>query len=227
MMTDLLSSLVLLQHSDSFFPSGGVAFSYGLETLCDDGLVSGDHDVSAFLHEQLLGRWATVDRGVLVAAFEAAGDIEQVARIDRLGEAVTLARELRVGSRRAGAALLSVHVRLGTEGARSYSERVYSGNAIGHVAVVQGIVWRGVGLDVEQCCIASAHVQCVGILGAAIRLGVIGHVASQQILADVRSKIAHVLRTPAPALSDLYAYTPVSEVAVMRHESQSRRLFSN
>ncbi len=45
--------LVALQHGDSFFPSGSFAFSWGLETLRNDGLVHGSTDVERFALDQL------------------------------------------------------------------------------------------------------------------------------------------------------------------------------
>ena len=39
-MTEFTSLLASLQQSDSFFPSGSMAFSWGLEALQQDGLVT-------------------------------------------------------------------------------------------------------------------------------------------------------------------------------------------
>ena len=49
---------------------------------------------------------------------------ERIAAADRLVEAQTLPEELRAGSRRTGNALLSVHAKLGTPGAKDYLKRV-------------------------------------------------------------------------------------------------------
>ena len=67
-MTDPANDLVLLQHGDSFFPSGAVSFSWGLETLADDGRVHSADSVSEFLVNQIRYRWATSDRAALAAA---------------------------------------------------------------------------------------------------------------------------------------------------------------
>ena len=224
-MTDSADLLAALQHGDSFFPSGSLAFSWGLETLRNDGLLRGAEDVEWFVLDQLRHRWATFDRPVLVAAHRAADDPDSLARIDKLVEAMSLAREARDGSRRAGAALLSVHENLGTEGASAYHERVKGRRAWGHLAVVQGLVWRGAGLDETAASAISGHTLCVGLLGAALRLGLIGHIDSQRSLARLRNDIIDLLAAPAPALGDMGVYTPEAEVAGMRHETASTRLF--
>ena len=152
-MTDPADSTALLtalQHGDSFFPGGGFAASWGLETLFTDSYV---HDAETLLHfvqGQLHHRWACCDRPALVWAHRAAGELEKVAVVDAELEALSLARELRVVSQRAGRALLRVHDRLKTPRAADYLERVKTGQAWSHLPVVQGLVWRGVGLDAEQ-----------------------------------------------------------------------------
>jgi urease accessory protein len=224
-VTDSADLLAVLQHGDSFFPSGSLAFSWGLETLRNDGLVRNAEDVEWFVLDQLRHRWATMDRPVLVAAHRAADDPESLVRIDRLVEAMSLAREVRDGSRRAGAALLSVHQSLGTEGALAYHERVKARRAWGHLAVVQGLVWRGAGLDETAASAVSGHTLCVGLLGAALRLGAIGHIDSQRSLARLGKEIVKLSAGPAPALEDMGVCTPETDIASMRHEHESTRLF--
>lgn len=221
------NELVLLQHGDSFFPSGSVAFSFGLETLVQDGFVRDADEVRCFLSEQIRFRWASAERAVLSAAWGCGVDLDALKEVDRVQQAMTLSRELREGSQRAGAALLSVHRKLDTPGARAWGLLIASGDTPGHLSVVQGLVWRGSGLDCRQCQLLSAHTFCVGVLGAAIRLAVIGHLAAQSILGALHPVIETLLEQPAPALERACAYTPVAEIATMRHQDQSSRLFSN
>jgi urease accessory protein len=224
-VTGAAGLLAVLQHGDSFFPSGSLAFSWGLETLRNDGLIRNAEDVEWFVVDQLRHRWATMDRPVLVAAHRAADDLESVVAVDRLVEAMSLAREARDGSRRAGTALLSVHQNLGTVGALAYQERIKARRAWGHLAVVQGLVWRGAGLDETAASAVSGHTLCVGLLGAALRLGAIGHIDSQRSLARLGNEIDKLSATPAPALEDIGVCTPETDIAAMRHETESTRLF--
>jgi urease accessory protein len=176
---------------------------------------------------QIRHRWATCDRPALVAAYRAAQVVDALPEIDHLLEALTLAVELREGSRRAGAALLAVHDKLGTAGAGEYRRRVRRRETPGNLVVVQGLVFRGVGLPEASAEAAAAHLFCAGLLGAALRLGLIGHVAAQRILSDLRAEIGDVLRQPAAPLASLGAFAPAAEIAVMRHEIQPIRLFAN
>jgi len=224
---EVAAQLTLLQHGDSFFPSGAISFSWGLETLCAEGRVHDAESVATFLESQLRHRWATFDRGALAAAYRVAPDPVAVGGIDRLLEAQTLAAELRSGSRRSGAALLAVHEKLGTPGVADYRGVVRSGAAPGHAAAVQGLVWRGVGLDLGAAEVLSAYTLAVGLLGAALRLGVVGHIDAQRTLQRARDEIAQIVSLAAPDIQALQAFTPESEIAVMRHETADARLFAN
>jgi urease accessory protein len=219
--------LATLQNADSFFPGGGIAFSWGLETLIADRRIERPDELEAFLAGQLEQRWAVCDRPVLVGAFRAQGDMERVGAIDREVEALALAAELREGSKRAGAALLTVHDRIGTDGAARYRVAIHSGDALGHLPVVQGVVWRGAGMDDPCAQAASAHAFCIALLGAALRLGAIGHLQGQAILLSLRNTIVRLIAAPVPPVEDMYACTPASEIAAMRHEVQAVRLFAN
>ncbi len=108
-----------------------------------------------------------------------------------------------------------------------YRAVVRSGRAPGHAAVVQGLVGRGVGLALSACEALSAHTLSVGLLGAALRLGVIGHVDAQRGLQQARPAIAEILAGPAPGVEVMSAFTPEAEIAVMRHETAETRLFAN
>jgi urease accessory protein len=172
-MTEGAHLLAALQHGDSFFPGGATAFSWGLETLAGEDRIATAEDVRAYVEAQLCGRWATFDRAATIAAYRAAGDLDQVAAIDRLVDAQTLAHELREASRRIGGALLTVHRRLGTPGAEAYAARE---DAPGHGTAVQGMLWHGAGVSEPAADAMAAHQLCIGLLGAALRLGLIGHV---------------------------------------------------
>ncbi len=226
-MTSPTELLAALRHGDSFFPSGGTAFSWGMEMLCGDGVLASAADVEGFITGQLRCRWATFDRPVLVGVHRAGGDLARVAEIDRLVESMTLAKEFREGSRRAGRALLAVHVKLGTARAEAYRQSLRDGGAPGHLAVVQGLVWRGVGLSEQAAAAVSAHSLTVGLLGAALRLGTIGHIESQRNLARLQGRIADLLAEPPPALETIGSYAPQADIAAMRHETRTTRLFVN
>ncbi|MBI1397697.1 MAG: urease accessory protein UreF [Betaproteobacteria bacterium] len=226
-MSDLSGAMALLQLGDSFFPSGAASFSWGLETLRAEGHLARAGDVEAFLAGQIRLRWATFDRPVVLASHRAHGDLEVVAAVDREADAATLAREAREGGRRIGAALLRVHAGLGTPGAASYRDRVASGHAPGQLAAVQGLAGFGCGLSESATCALSAYGVGVAIVSAALRVGLLGHLDGQRILSRCRPLAVEVAAGPPAGIESLHAYTPMAEIAMMRHEVGTGRLFAN
>jgi urease accessory protein len=227
MPADQTALLAALQHGDSFFPGGAIAFSWGLETLRHDGLMRGAEDLERFVGAQLRLRWNTCDRAALSAAIASAGDLAAVGAIDRMLDALTLPREAREGSCRAGAALLGVHGRLGTPGAAAYRAIVRAGDVPGHLAVVQGLVWAGAGLSLDEAAAVAAHGFTVALLGAAVRLGICGHIDVQRILQAQRPLIAALLAEPAVPMAEAGSATFAADIAMMRHEAGPVRLFAN
>lgn len=222
-----LELLAALQYADSFFPGGGVAFSWGLEQLRADLEIKNPVDVDAFIEAQLDYRWASFDAPALCGAWRAGEDSQRLMEIDRLVEAMTLAQELRDGSRRAGVSLLSVHARLGNAAAQAYRESVASGDAPGHLPVVQGLVWRAAGLGLDLCRAVSAHTLLTGMVSAALRLGLIGHLQAQVVLNRLRPRVAAILSQPVRTIDEAATCTPAGDIASMRHEVADARLFAN
>ena len=226
-MTAQAPLLAAFQHADSFFPSGAIAFSWGLETLVADGVVQDADGVQSFLRSQIEFRWATVDLPMLHAAMAAEGALEQVASIDALFDAMSLSARMREGSSRCGMALLSVHERLGSMSGVAYRQLIRQGRAFGHLPGVQGLICPELGLAPPVAGAMSAHGVCQSVDGAAIRLGILSHIDGQLILGSMRPVIAGILNGAATPLDRARAYVPQSEIAMMRHEIQDNRLFAN
>lgn len=227
MPDSLIAALSALQHADSMFPNGAVSFSWGLEALCNRGIVGGKDDLADFLLAHVEGRWADLDRPVVAHALAAGKDLGRLTVLDTLVEAQSLGAELRLGSTRMGLALLNVHRGLKTPLAAEYLQLVQEGSGFGHIAVAQGMLWGQLGLDAAQAQVMSAHGLCTGVLGAAVRLSVIGHMDAQAIHAWLLPRIEEVLRQPLCPPDELHSFTPQLEIASMNHETDEMRLFVN
>ncbi|MFN0313692.1 MAG: urease accessory protein UreF [Burkholderiales bacterium] len=219
--------LAALQHADSFFPAGGIAFSWGVETLVSDGCIGSPEDLAESLSGQIEQRWNHLDRVFLAQAYRCSDDPRALSVLDQELEAMLLARESREGSRRAGTSLLLVHEKIGTPGAAHYRALVNNAQALGHLPIVQALVWKAVGMAQATVESVAAYAMCVGMIGASLRLGVIGHLAGQRIMTDLRPRMAKMLEKPAPSIAQAQSFAPGAEIAMMRHEVQASRLFAN
>ena len=219
--------LMLLQHSDSAFPSGSVSFSWGLETLVNRGMVTKADDVQAFLNAHLIARWASLDRVILVHAHQSWSDPDRISWLDTLTEVQSLSAEQRQGSKLMGAAMLQMHCKLGTKTARELSAGISKGKLYGHVPVVQGVLWRALNFDSYQAQSMAAHGLVTSILSAAVRLSVIGHADAQRIHSAFLPAVFAALQEPVLEPEEAHSFTPQIEIASMMHEMDEMRLFMN
>lgn len=224
-MADVAAQLAALQYGDSQFPGGGFAFSWGMEGLQAAGLFQRD-ELADFIEGQLRHRWATLDRGLIAHAHDRRGDPRGLIELDRQADLLMVAAPLRDGSSRAGRALLGIHARLGTPGCAAYRGLVQADGAPGHLPVVQGLALGGAGLDREGCLAVAAYQLVAGFGTAAVRLGLASHLDGQQALLRLRPLLAELVALPIPPLTELVAFTPLAEIAMMRHATAELRLFA-
>lgn len=227
-MTAKTDTLIrLLQVSDTSFPSGAFAFSSGMETLVNEGRVTNAADISAVLTGQILPRWASFDRPFLVAAHAAHADPDQVAEIDARCHAQNTADRLAEAARRIGNSLLSVHARIGTPGTAAYLAAIRAPHlqgTRGYEPVVQGLIGGGLGLSQAQTELGGLHSVTMAIVSAAVRLGRLGAIEAQAILAAATPKMAEILDAAAPARAG--SFSPLVEIAALRRDATPVRLFA-
>jgi len=171
-------------------------------------------------------RWAPFDSVFLRRAWHADGALAVLAALDRELEAALLAPAERAGSVRAGAALLTTHLRLGTRGAEALRAGIDGGSLRGHRVVLEGALWRALGLDECQATLLSAYA-FVSMLGtAAVRLGVQGALAQQRLLAQLLPDIATLATAALAPEAAPSAFNPLAEIAIMRQPGRDRSLFA-
>lgn len=225
MLFDRLQALALLQLGDSAYPAGGFAFSWGLEGLVADGMLANRNELDRIIADQLVRRWATMDRILLRKAFRATG-CDAIAAVDRLAEAGTPSAEMREGSRRAGRALLGVWVKLDGPLSVDYRNLVSSDARLGHLPVAQAVVSRDANFNLDAAELVSGWTLVTGLVGAAVRLGIIGHVEAQRSQSVARGLLAELL-AETPRLDALPAsFTPFIDIAVSRGPLRQVRMFT-
>jgi urease accessory protein len=219
--------LTVLQHADSAFPSGSFAFSNGIEGLAAMGAPLDRRDLNNVVAMILRHRWATSDRIAVALAHRAGEDFGKLAEIDRAVEAATLAEPLRSGSKRNGNALLAAHIRLRTEGAADLRLQIEAGSAHGHLPLVQGFVWRSRGLSETDAVLVCGYSTASGLIAAAVRLGRIGAVEAQGVLAALLPAIAELAAQPVPPNAEIESFMPWIDIAASRQARAHLRLFAS
>jgi urease accessory protein len=224
-MFDVAAALALMQYGDSAYPAGGFAFSWGVEGLAADGLLSDARGVERLVGEHLQCRWASMDRPLLGAAYRADG-VEALKRVDLQVEALTPIAEMREGSRRAGRALIGVAARRQGAFALAYRAEFGDDARLGHLPVAQAVAYREAGLALESAELVSGWSLVNGLVSAGARLGLIGHVEAQDVLTSARGALADILDAPCPDDMAPSSFTPLGDIAVARARSRAFRLFT-
>ncbi len=223
--TGLRQLMLLLQHGDSAFPSGAFGFSWGLEGMLADATIGPD-ELEPAIGALLADRWAPFDRVAVRRAWHAAGDIAALAALDAEVEASLLAPAERSGSARAGAALLASHLRLGSAGAAELRAALRAGALKGHRPVIEGALWRGLGLAEGEAVLLSGYGFVAALCAAAVRLGRLGALGQQAILTRLGPRLGALAAEAAPDDPLLTSFNPLAEIAMMRQGARDHALFA-
>lgn len=223
----MIGLLNALQQGDTMFPNGSFAFSNGVE-----GMAALDQRFDlpglAGLFEMVLRhRWSQCDRVALIHAWRSGTSLPELDLADRLLEAATLPATLRSGSRNNGAALVEAHARMGGDDAMVLKAALENGELLGHLPVMQGALWRGLGMNEAEAVLTSGYLTVTGLGSAAVRLGVAGALTVQKALRQVLELIGELAALPARKLDDLAGALPWLDLACAHQEIAALRLFAN
>lgn len=218
-------SLKAVAYSDLSFAAGSGVFSSGIEALVEDVLLTSESDVMAIVRDSVKYRWNTFDRVFLAKCWTE--DTETLIGLDSLIEISTIGHAARSASRRAGRAMLDAWARLDDPGALAYQSVVVAGAAPGHQSAVQATIYRSRKLSRNTAESLSCWALVSSLVGAAVKLGVIGHVSAQRIFLDLIPEIEHCLSTKVADDQEPVTWTPVQDIATERHPYLNRRLFAS
>ena len=231
MSSNITRKLALMQLADSFFPSGSYTLSHGLETLVTKEQLQSVEDLNIFLRILLLHKIGTSDLVALIHAYQASAkdDLETIEKIDAQLFAQTLIANIRETQRKSGRALLMVANSTWQDKQLQILDRqATTGKIYCLHPVIFGVVARAADLEVEDSAIAFLHNFVTSLLGAAIRLSIIGHRQAQQLLLDLAPEIEKTYQTARSlSLEEMYSCTPSIDLAQMQHQKLSSRLFAS
>ena len=171
---------------DSFFPSGGYAFSSGLEAAVQGGAVRNAEELSRFVAELLtsgMGEREAVAVGLAHDSF-VTSHLEIALQADHELEAMKLGRESRIASRQMGRQV----IRLAAEQNHrhrlidDYLAAVEAGQTSGHMAVSIGLTLAAAGWSKEDTIASFLYQTVTGFVAAAMKLMPIGQREGQRLL---------------------------------------------
>jgi urease accessory protein len=206
-MRELLRLLTWLSPA---FPTGGFAYSSGLEWAVEAGDVTNEQTLIAWV-EDLLASGALWSDVILLRLAYRGDDVAA------LGMALAPSFERRLESSAQGAAfILAAAAWPGTEW---NSEITPYPVAVGKLAAAHGI-------PEEDAALAFLHAATANLVSAAVRLIPLGQAAGLRVQAALEPSILYALAATAePSVENLGGAAWAADIAAMRHETQYTRLF--
>ncbi|MFB2918235.1 urease accessory protein UreF [Aerosakkonema funiforme] len=227
----IAQQLALMQLSDSFFPSGSFTLSHGLESLVQENKLRSSIDLQSFLRLLLRNKVGPTDIVALIHAYRgsAMGDLEAIRQADAQLFAQTLIEKTRETQRKSGRALLAIACSTWQDSQLEILEKDVAKGKINCLhPIIFAVVGRVANLNERDTTLAFLHSFITGLLGAGIRLSVIGHIQAQKVLLQLASDMEETYQNATCLkLSEMWSCTPAIDLAQMRHQKLTHRLFAS
>ncbi len=210
----------LLQIVDGAFPSGGFAHSHGLEVTLH---LRGVAQIETFVDEAL---WQAGRASLpfVRSACEGHGETACLQDLDELFDATCTSHVANRASRAQGRAFASTCARVFD--LPSIGRHSTRGPA--HHAPVFGAVFGALGQDALDAQIAYLHATARGVLSAGVRLGLLGPIEAQQVLAEKSDRLGRILASCMHIAPDDAAQTsPLVDLFGALHDRLDGRLFQS
>jgi urease accessory protein len=227
---EIEQELGVMQLSDSFFPTGIFATSNGLEFLFTEKKIQGMIDLIEMIKINIIQQLGPSDCVVLANAFDSASkyDLDKVMEADSIAFATKSIKEIRNASVRSGIQLIkcvSEFVK-DDEILNQYKNNITENKAHGIFPVAFAISCNALKIKKEKSMMMLLYGFTVGIVGAALRLGLIHHFESQKIIHDIKPIISQTIKEYSnKSLSEIWQFAPQVDIVQMSHEKMDSKMF--
>ena len=206
------------------FPTGGFAYSHGIEWAVQDGDIDDETTLCDWLHAILCHGSGRSDAILLRHAHEAAADPNALDAIAELAEAACTSRERRTETLGQGSAFVAALAAWPSPALTSLAARIGAERIAYPVAVGTACGAHHIGVD--AACTAYLTAITANLISAGVRLIPLGQSAGLRVLAALESTIQQIASATRDApLDDLGTACFRADIAQMRHETQYTRLF--
>ena len=223
-MTIDQSILSLFQLTDSFFPTGSFAHSFGLETYIQKGTITDQEHLESFLQAILHFGIQHGDAAAVTIAHRS-NTIDQVIQLDQHLSAIKQPAEMRKGSVQIGKQFLqNANKIMENNLARDYHDAIQSGTCSGHHSVAYGLITAEI--ELHLALLGYLHSYLVNQVSAAVRLIPLGATDGQKTIRSLQPNLLKIVELVKHAeIGDLGGFTPALDIQSMQHEQLFHRLF--
>ena len=213
--------LRLLAWLSPAFPTGGFAYSHGIEWAVEAGDIADEATLRDWLADVLTQGAGRSDAILLHHARRAAFDAEALAEIVELAEAAAPCRERRKETLDQGTAFMLAVAAWGQTGLTLAGLP----GVLAYPVAIGAMAGRH-GIDAHAACCAYMQAVAANLISAAVRLVPLGQSAGLRVLVALEPVLLGVAAEAAhSSLDELGGCAFRSDLAAMRHETQYTRLF--
>jgi len=220
----------LLQFSDSALPVGSFAFSNGLESALQTGVVSDADSLLAYV-DLILRQAAQMDGIALLHAHRAvlAGDYGAVLEADTELHCRRVGAEQSLMLTRVGKKFAELVLKIApTPALERWLGDINAEATPGCFPVGQAIALAEMGVDEAEAFVMHQYGIATMILSAALRLMRIDHIGTQRILFLAQERVEDdYLAVRDLSLEEMASFAPIFDVLVAHHATTHVRLFMN
>ena len=227
---EIKEELGVLQLSDSFFPTGIFAGSNGLEYLFSKKKINGVSEMTELIKVQITQQIGPTDCVAISKTYEFLDKkkMDDVVELDNIIFATKLVKEIRESSVRSGVQLIKCVKEFCGENQNlgNYSKYISEKKCNGIFPVAFAISCNTLKIKKEKCMMMMMYSFVVGIVGAALRLGLIQHFEGQKIVHNIKPIIAQTIDEISDRSSlEMWQFVPQLDIVQMLHEKMDSKMF--
>ena len=222
--------LGVMQLSDSFFPTGIYATSNGLEFIFAQKKIHNMEDLINLIKVMITQQIGPSDCAALGNVFDSANkyDFKQIVKADNIVFSTKPIKEIRDASVRSGIQL----IKCVTEFVKDdkiliqYNDSIIKNRVHGIFPVAFAVCCNALKITKEKSMMMMLYGFTVGIVGAALRLGLIQHFEGQKIIHNIKPVISQAIKEYSDkTLLEMWQFAPQIDIVQMSHEKMDSKMF--
>ena len=225
----------IMQLADSSFPSGMFSMSGGLESLSHYNIITNWKQVHEFILEQIEFQLIPCDCSILRITMDAVkkNDILQILSIDNKFYSMKLTKDVRNSLVRSGKQVFNCLMHTEDDSnqknnfLKQFKIKIDANETPCTYPVALGVYAQCLDISLESAMKILLYSFCSSVTSAAIRLGIIQHLDSQKILGLMAEPVNTFVtnKIKEDNITDIWQFTPMTEIHQMFHEHNDSRMF--
>lgn len=227
---EIEQELGVMQLSDSFFPTGIFTTSNGLEFLFNEKKIQGAADLIELIRINIIHQIGPMDCVALANVMDCANknEFDKIIEADNLVFATKPIKEIRNASARSGVQLIKCVSEFISENniLNQYKDSITQEKTHGIFPVAFGVCCNSLKITKEKSMAMMLYGFSVGVIGAALRLGLIQHFESQKILHSLKPLISQTIQeNSSKSIYEMCQFAPQVDIIQMSHEKMDSKMF--